>query len=302
MSLDRLIADGAPFTVADAGKRGVSEGRVRDAARRGALRRVCRGVYVSAQAEDTPRLRLLSHQSVLPAGGVFSHLTAAHVLAPHLDLPETLTVTVPPATRGPMRSCLHFVRARLEPGEQASVGGVRVTSQVRTLLDAAAGDDETEALVAVDAVAHLWPWALGEARGAVRPGSRGARRARRVLDAAEPLTDSPQETRTRRVLLRNGLPPALAQYEVVDDAGRFVALVDLAWPRLMLAVEYDGRDSHPLGLARDRERGWRLQRAGWLAVHVTSELLRREDELSSRVREAARLQAQRLGLPEPVEW
>lgn len=301
VSLDRLVAAAAPFTLTQAEDRGVKESRVRDAARRGTLRRLCRGVYVSARADDSPRLRLLAHQLLLRPGAVFSHLTAAHVLAPHLDLPTPLTVTVPPPDSGPLRSCLHVVRARLEPREQVSAGGVRVTSPVRTLLDAAA-DDETAALVAVDGVAHLWPWALGEARGAVRAGSRRARQARRVLAAAEPSAESPQETRTRRVLLGHGLPPAVAQYEVVDDAGWFVARVDLAWPRLQLAVEYDGRDSHPLGLARDRERGWRLQRAGWLAVHVTSELLRREEELCARVVEAARMQAGRLRLPGPVEW
>lgn len=118
------------------------------------------------------------------------------------------------------------------------------------------------------------------------PGAAGSAHLRRFLEQVEPATESPQETRLRLALVAGGLPRPVAQHVVRTTQGRVVARVDLAYPELRVAVEYDGRASHPLGLARDRDRAWGLQRAGWLVVHVTAELLRRREELCRRVEEA----------------
>lgn len=125
---------------------------------------------------------------------------------------------------------------------------------------------------------------------------RGLRQVRRVLAIAEPLTESPMESRLRLLLVRAGFPRPEAQYVVRAPSGRFIARVDLAYPDLRVAVEYDGRAAHPVGLARDRERAWELRQAGWVAVHVTAPPYADRERLIARVREARDEQAGRLGL------
>ena len=107
--------------------------------------------------------------------------------------------------------------------------------------------------------------------------------AREVADLADGLAESPQETRLRLLLRRGGLPAPEAQYRVFDAEG-FVARVDLAYPDLRLAVEYDGAwHGAPGELARDRRRLNRLTAAGWRVVFVTAEDLHRPQELLGRI-------------------
>ena len=111
-----------------------------------------------------------------------------------------------------------------------------------------------------------------------------ARIARAAAAFADPRAESPPESRLRLLLARAGLP-AVPQFVVRDADGRFVARVDLAYPELCLAVEYDGAWHAEDGqFARDRQRLNRLVAAGWVVLHVTAADLRRPDQLVARVR------------------
>jgi very-short-patch-repair endonuclease len=60
---------------------------------------------------------------------------------------------------------------------------------------------------------------------------------------------------------------------VIDEYGQTVARVDLGWPGLNIAVEYDG-DHHWTDrrqLAYDFRRGELLKSLGWIVVRVTAE-------------------------------
>src|SRR5205809_205362 len=70
-------------------------------------------------------------------------------------------------------------------------------------------------------------------------GHRGVAQARELLGWAEPLTESPMESRSRLQLLDAGLPRPVAQHPVRLLDGRWVRL-DLAYPERLLAVEFDG--------------------------------------------------------------
>jgi very-short-patch-repair endonuclease len=86
----------------------------------------------------------------------------------------------------------------------------------------------------------------------------------------------------------------VSQYEVRDDLGWLIARVDLAYPELKVAVEYDGHD-HTTDdrRGRDIDRIDRLQRAGWVVVVVTGRQLGSPRRLVERVREALAAQATR---------
>jgi hypothetical protein len=77
------------------------------------------------------------------------------------------------------------------------------------------------------------------AAAALLPRARGSRQAREVAALADGRAESPPETRLRLLVLRAGLPPPVAQFEV-RHRGRFVARVDCAYPEHRLAIEYDG--------------------------------------------------------------
>ncbi|WP_233492331.1 endonuclease domain-containing protein [Blastococcus sp. TF02A-30] len=79
----------------------------------------------------------------------------------------------------------------------------------------------------------------------------------------------------RLLLHRSDLPTPTAQHRVLDARGRFVAIVDFAWPERRIALEYDGRwHGEPGQFAKDRARLNRLTAAGWRVLFVTAEDMR----------------------------
>ena len=80
------------------------------------------------------------------------------------------------------------------------------------------------------------------------------------------------ETRTRLLLVLAGLPLPLVQFDVYDAAGRFVARVDLAYPQIKLAIEYDG-DHHRerSTFRRDVARLNALRLCGWTVLRFTAD-------------------------------
>lgn len=109
------------------------------------------------------------------------------------------------------------------------------------------------------------------------------RRTREVAALADGLAESPRETRLRLLLLRAGLPAPVARYVVRDTHGS-VTRVDLAYPELRPAIEYDrlwhgGREAFPA----DRRRADRMTGAGWVTVSVTTEDMGHPGRLVARI-------------------
>ncbi|WP_221585022.1 DUF559 domain-containing protein [Microbacterium sp. G2-8] len=124
--------------------------------------------------------------------------------------------------------------------------------------------------------------------GATEAGRRrGAKKLREALPQIRLDSWSPKETRTRLVLTRAGLPEPDLNVDVFDDWGRFLACVDLCFPRQKVAVEYQGWH-HSAQYAQDIERIERLRAAGWIVIQVTSELTLHPQELARRVHAALR--------------
>ena len=149
--------------------------------------------------------------------------------------------------------------------------GVPTTVPEATALDLAARLPGDEAVVAVDRVlaGGLVDLAPLRARAAAGTG-RGSARARAVCALADERAESPPETRLRLLVVRSGLPAPVPQF-TVRQGGRFVARVDLGWPDLCVAVEYDGAwRAEPGQFARDRRRLNALQAAGRRVVFVTA--------------------------------
>lgn len=116
------------------------------------------------------------------------------------------------------------------------------------------------------------------------------RRVLRLREAVELIREdswSPRESRLRMHLVTWGLPEPQLNHDVYDDHGRFLGCVDLAYPHLKIAIEYQSM-LHHARYSADVERIAALRAAGWEVIEVTSDLLSRPEELVARVRRAIR--------------
>jgi very-short-patch-repair endonuclease len=137
----------------------------------------------------------------------------------------------------------------------------------------------------LDAVAragHLDPEAeLAWTRSIHDNDVRAVRTALRLVD---PRSESVKESELRVVLHTAGIE-VTPQHVVLDEAGRFVARVDPAIPRLRIAIEYDGAwHASREQLEKDRARLNRLREAGWTVVSVTAAMLRDPEQVVAAVR------------------
>jgi hypothetical protein len=79
------------------------------------------------------------------------------------------------------------------------------------------------------------------------------------------------ETWVRLILIDAGLPEPVLNFDAYDAAGRFLGCVDLAYPDLKIAIEYEG-DHHWMTaeqFQRDIDRLDRLVENGWRIVRLT---------------------------------
>ncbi|MBS3178527.1 MULTISPECIES: endonuclease domain-containing protein [unclassified Pseudoclavibacter] len=114
----------------------------------------------------------------------------------------------------------------------------------------------------------------------------GASRIRLSLPLIREGVESPRETATRLALLAAGFPEPTVAHEVFL-AGRFLGRVDLAYPELRIAIEYDGKHHWTEEQAlKDIARINRIQQAGWLVIRVTRKQLANPAEFFAQVRAA----------------
>jgi hypothetical protein len=265
-------------------------------------------------------------RAALPADAVLSGLSAAWAHGVFEAGPQTpVEVILPPSRRVRSRSGLVVRGDVLKPAESVHTEFGRATSGARTAFDLARSPtlppataqtllgqlldrrvdpglvpnldegciaDLARAVAQVDAVLR----ATGDSVEAVElvakehPGTRGSKVLRVVLALADPRAESPPESVVRTLLVLAGLPWPVPQYVVLGPDGEFVARVDLAWPELRLAIEYDGAHHDERRQFRaDRARDTRLQLAGWRPIHLDANHLRHPQTLLAMLRQAVLL-------------
>ncbi|WP_431235165.1 endonuclease domain-containing protein [Mycolicibacterium psychrotolerans] len=108
------------------------------------------------------------------------------------------------------------------------------------------------------------------------PGARHIRRLRRVLTVADGGAESPQETRLRLLLVREGFPRPITQIPIRNARGRIVRRIDLGWPQWKVGIEYDGAQhwTDAAQHAGDIDRLEFLAHLGWRIVRVSSNHLK----------------------------
>lgn len=183
-------------------------------------------------------------------------------------------------------------RDTLKPGEVTTVDGIAVTEPARTAFDIGRRTrSRLASLQRLDALANATGVGIEEVGAVIsaHPGVRGLNRLRRILPLVDSGAESPQETRTRLVLIDAGLPRPETQIVVRDQYGEFVARVDMGYRELRIGIEYDGPQhwTDPKQRQRDIDRQVALAALGWWIIRVSAELLRyREATLIGRVADA----------------
>lgn len=235
------------------------------------------GVYLPRAVRPSWEQRLMA-ATLATCHGVVSHRAAAALW--QLDgfgrSPIELTV---PYGKGPEVEGVVLHRTR-RPIEIHHRGRIPVTGVARTLIDV--GRFAPSIVVArglEDALKRrlvsqeqMWT-CIGQEGGRRVPGAHVVRSvlARR---SPGPAAGSPAEVMFIRMLRRYAIPEPERQYRLRLRNGA-VYVVDFAWPRFRVAVEFDGLgkrwDKRALDEFLTRQNdildaGWTLRRFGWLAM------------------------------------
>jgi hypothetical protein len=162
--------------------------------------------------------------------------------------------------------------------DRAVRAGIPCTSASRTIVDCASIVERTTLESFVDDALCSGVAATSSIEAAADRAGRRGRRGMAMLDdvlavwTADIRPDTVGEARLLRRLDVLGVSGVVTQHEVVDEAGRFVARLDLAVPDAMVGLEYDSDRWHnPRHWAKDEPRYARLRALGW-TVHPVCKL------------------------------
>lgn len=265
------------------------------------VRRVWAEVYADARLADHPARRLDGLRLLVPDAWATCH-TAADAWG--LPVPRTVETHVgypPRRSRPRLAGLVPHRSADLPPtGDVVAWHGRPVETPVATFARMRCHLGLLDLVALGDAVARPGQDALALLRARAEAATgRGSRLLRVAAPLVRQRVDSPMETRVRLLLIWSGLPEPCTGWELRDADGEPLAILDMAYPQVRVAVEYDGRqhDEDPRQRRKDRSRRELLGALGWhlvsldaqdVLVHTQASLLRVHGALRAR------------GLPAPL--
>lgn len=260
----------------------------------GVLHRIRRGVYADAAVwgcapPDERHRMMVRFEAARNSALVFGHSSAAAIYGLPLigRWPDRVHVMQPGAPGGSSTRSRVLHRGGGEI-DAVDVGGIRITSIERTVIDLATAHPFVTGLAVVDAALRgvqsrsptgirpeLWRTtreALLAELEELSPRT-GRRRAERVVKAGDPRAESPGESlsRGRMIELEFALPELQVPFIGLPSGD---AYVDFYWPAIQKIGEFDGRVKYT--------RSQELE--GRAAVDVVIREKEREDALRRRVR------------------
>jgi hypothetical protein len=259
-------------------------------ARRGEWERVTRGAYADAGTIRSPRARALAAivavDQRIAAPHCFSHESAALIWGlPVWRVPTVTHVRQGGHAGGDRDRAVHRHAGDPDGAHVTKVAGLLVTELEQTMVDCARTLSPLAGLVVADAALRAGAdRAVALDLLAPEHGRNGSARALEVIRLADDGAESPGETATRFVLLRDGFPRPSTQVRVVTRLGVFWA--DLGWEEWNLLLEYDGRSKYLTGddLIREKRRQDGLLETGARLIRVTRDDIPRRAGLGARVR------------------
>lgn len=294
----------APFHIAQAREAGISRSRLRAADLSSPTRGVRRSHGEDADEKDeeevelTPtqrmqRLSVLLREDVEGFAPAFtrhqflSHETGLALLGAPLpfttDDRREVHVSVRRPHPLPRRRGVHGHRLQAREPARWRVGGLPIEHPARMWRQAASHWELDDLIIAGDFLIH--PRRHLITRDDLRREMAEAGDVRGMLSAAlqeiRAGSESPEESRLRLLLTRAGLPEPVLNMNLLDNGGRFVARLDLAFPEYRVASEYDGRGHAEAGqFAKDADRWDAIRAQGWQHVRILSHHMRPDPQIA----------------------
>jgi very-short-patch-repair endonuclease len=244
----------------------------------GQLERARHGVYRLGGAPPTWEQHVLSACLVARDGAVASFRTAARIWGfPAISSEDPLEVTTPTRRRVRIPGVTVHDSFILDGWHTTRRGSIPVTSPARTLCDLTAVWKPWDVERAIDDGLRRRLLTLKRLeRVFLDLAHRGRRRStvmRAALEARIPGFDPGESDMERKVVgwLRSaGLPAPVQQHRIRIDGSSY--RIDLAYPDLKIAIEYDGWDAHSRRTSFDSDRARQnpLELEGWLVLRYTS--------------------------------
>jgi hypothetical protein len=272
------------------GSEALAGGQVTRRALQREFSRVYRDVYLSKAQPMTPVARAKAAWLWAGRDATLGGLSAAAMLGSKwIDPKEPADLfRIGDAVKG-----ITIHRDKLTAEEVCVVAGMPSTTPARTAFDLGRRDTLERAVMRLDALANATRLKAADVVDVIdrHAGARGIVQLRRVVELMNAGAESPQETRTRLLLIAAGFPRPVTQIVVYNEFGDFVGRIDLGWPEWKVGIEYDGpqhwkdSDAH----ARTIERIADLEAEGWIIVRLSRDILRyRRGVFLARVQKAMR--------------
>lgn len=252
------------------GSEAVANGVLRGHQLRARYRAVFPDVYAPKGCELTLDQRaraawLWSHRK-----GILMGLTAAGLHGAKWvdsDLPVEL---VAPNARPPRG--LRTRHLSLCANEWMLLGDLPVTTPLRTAFDIGRRTPTRSSVARMDALLRATGIGVDDvsAFAGGHRGARGLRQLETVLDLVDPGAQSPRESWLRLTLVEAGFPRPQTQIPVHCTDSFTTYYLDMGWPEMMVAVEYDGEHHRTdrWQYEKDNRRREDLERLGWIVIRV----------------------------------
>ncbi len=213
------------------------------------------------------------------SGAVIAGPTAAFLHGCGAASPTPVHVMVPYEVRKRRRTGIVVHNGMALVADQVLVHGMPVLNLERAVTDVLCTCRPPHALAVLDeALAALDSAAAREALRArirnrlrERPDPRGTRIGARLVDLATGRAESPAESWLLWRIVDLGFPVPEVNYCVCTIDGVPIYRLDLSWPGLRIALEYNGYSAHAGRVEQDEARTADLERRGWIVIPVTSE-------------------------------
>ncbi len=233
------------------------------------FRLVTKDIHIATELRLDLPTRCAAFQLAVPSPFVFSHFTAAELYGVPIERDPKVHISI----RSPIEPRMRGLTAHrvIDLGDVWTVKGFPVTSPGRTFVDLASKLDLVSLVSAGDVLARRSSLAEIDRALDLASGRRGIRLAREARALLEPASKSPQETRTRLILVFAGIPRLDVNRPALGRDGRPFAEPDLGEHNVLVALEVEGahHQRDPDQWERDIGRDSRYRDNGWHLIKVT---------------------------------
>lgn len=242
-----------PFTAAMARSAGLSSRDLTSLVKAALVEHPVRGVYVASEVPDSIERRARCLRLVMPAGCFVTDRSAAYLhgaqmaLAPHEDLLVPEVTFFRASDEGRLRNALCRSGERcLRPDDLTAVGGLPVTTPMRTAWDLGRLQTRDVGLAGMDALARVANLDLDELVAGVGrfARQRGVVQLRLLAPRVDPGSESFGESALRNRWWDGGLPRPRTQIPIFAEDATVLFWIDIGLEDLGYGNEYDGADAH----------------------------------------------------------